>query len=439
MCSRKLTQHEYLRILQSEMLTATGCTEPIAIALCASVCRSLLPDELQKLQVYCSGNIIKNTHSVIVPNSGGGKGIALAASMGAFCGNKQLGLRLLETATEETITQAKAFADSGNISVHHVRDVQGLYIRCEGVSKAHSSLAEIKNDHTHFSRLECDGRVLLSESDKKSDSTSHSEVLEYKRQLRFHDIWEFAKEFDFTSMDEFYDLFNAQLKMNLNISKEGMANGWGQEVGRNIEKNIPAEMRQKLSNPEIVARTAAASDARMNGCALPVVINSGSGNQGMTVSLPCIFVAEREGKPLDELFRALFISNLIAIEAKFYIGNLSAYCGVVTAASAAIAGVSYLMGDDEEVAQRAVSNALAISSGTICDGAKSSCAGKIAVALTNAFLALDMARAGHGYLGGEGIVGYDIDSTIKNVGRLAAEGMKVTDEKILEIMLRQKN
>lgn len=439
MFSRKLTQHEYLRILQSEMLTATGCTEPIAIALCASVCRSLLPDELQELKVYCSGNIIKNTHSVIVPNSGGGKGIALAASMGAFCGNKKLGLRLLEAATEETVTQAKAFADSGNISVYHVRDVQGLYIRCEGVSKAHSSLAEIKNDHTHFSRLEYDGKVLLSERDNKCDSTNHSELLEYKSHLCFHDIWQFAENFDFTSMDEFRELFNAQLQLNINISEEGMTNSWGQEVGRNIDKNIPIEMRQKLSDEEIIARTAAGSDARMNGCALPVVINSGSGNQGMTVSLPCIFVAQREGRSLDELFRALFISNLIAIEAKFYIGNLSAYCGVVTAASAAIAGVSYLMGYDEEVAQRAVSNALAISSGTICDGAKSSCAGKIAVSLKNAFLALDMARAGHGYLGGEGIVGYDIDSTIKNVGRLAAEGMKGTDEKILEIMLQQKS
>lgn len=426
-----LTTKQITEILQDELLVALGCTEPIAIALCAAEARSLLGKEPERADVYCSGNIIKNTHSVKVPHANGRKGIPLAAAMGICGGDSSKLLQVLETVDEAAFERACQMVDENRIRVHLAKVPHSLYIRVELRERDHLAITEIRDQHTHFSKKIIDQTVLLDEGDSSGQEDARkAELSKWKGWIRFKDAWELSQTIDFEAEKEIAALLRQQVYYNRAIGREGIDHPWGQEVGRTLIQDEKASDTDK-----IIAYAAAGSDARMSGCSMPVVINSGSGNQGMTVSIPIIEQAELIHASEDELLRALLLANLMSIHEKHYIGNLSAYCGAVTAAAASSAGLAMLLGEDQETAERAMINTLAISSGMICDGAKASCAGKIAVSLKNAFMGLEMARKGRVFGQGEGILGDRLESTIQNVGRLAAQGMVGTDQEILQIMI----
>lgn len=424
-----LSIKQYEKILRSELLPALGCTEPIAIALCGAYARRQLGGKPDEVVVRASGNIIKNVDAVIVPHSGGRKGIAFAAALGILGGDASLGLQVLQTVSEQHIAEAEALIRGGHIRIEHELTDEPLYIGCDLKNSEHSATVVISNTHTHISQVILDGRV-LHRDEKEAHGSAADEIKELKQALRFEDIWAMAETPEVTAPGEIRDMLMQQIQFNRAISREGLTHNWGQQVGKTLLSHEKPSLEEQM-----IGGAAAGSDARMAGCSLPVVINSGSGNQGMTVSVPLIVMAEEQGLPEDKLLRALFISNLIAIHQKAGIGNLSAYCGAVSAAAAAAAGICYLKGHSIRVAQNSVSNALAIGSGMVCDGAKASCAGKIAVSLKTALLGIEMAENGLYFPQGEGILGQDIEHSIRNVGRLAKEGMRKTDQEILQIMI----
>lgn len=424
-----LSIQQYEEILGSELLPALGCTEPIAIALCGALAREQLGGMPEEVTVRCSGNIIKNVDAVIVPQSGGRKGIAFAVALGIFGGDASLGLQVLQTVRDEHIARAEAFIQEGKVRIEHEQTSEALYIACDVRNSEHSATVVISNTHTNVSLIIKDEQVLHREEETDFDPAS-DEIKALKRRLRFEEIWKIAEAPEITAPGKIREILEEQINCNRAISREGLMNNWGQQVGKTLLKHEKPSLEAQM-----VGGAAAGSDARMAGCSMPVVINSGSGNQGMTVSVPLIVMAEELDLPEDKLLRALFVSNLIAIHQKSGIGNLSAYCGAVSAAAAAAAGICYLKDHSMETAQHSVSNALAISSGMVCDGAKASCAGKIAVSLKTALLGIEMAENDLYFPKGEGIIGQDIEHSIRNVGRLAKEGMHKTDHEILQIMI----
>lgn len=426
----KDTYDAYVRILHSELIAAMGCTEPIAIAYCAANAAQVLGCQPAHLHVACSGNIIKNVKGVVVPNSGGRKGIDTAAVLGAIGGDPERGLEVIAGVTREAREKAAILLDSGNYCQCEVLESpDNLHIVVTAEAQGHSATVEIRGEHTYIVRIERDNETLFKAEPPQKDSSGVSdELTRLKETLSVEDILAFADTVDL-------DLVRVPLEMqiinNTRISMEGLKNDYGVRVGKALLHRAQEDdvaMRAK-------AAAAAGSDARMGGCALPVVINSGSGNQGITVSMPVIEYAREMNAPHDKLLRALIVSNLLSIHQKRFLGSLSAYCGATSAACGAVCGIAYLGGYGYDTIANTITNTIATIGGMVCDGAKPSCAAKIASALDAAFTAFELQQNGGVFAPGEGIVQSDVEKTIRAVGQMAREGMKATDSEILDIMM----
>lgn len=413
----------YVKILHSELIPAMGCTEPIAVAFAAAKARDVLGCIPETLTAICSGNIIKNVKSVIVPNSGGLRGIEAAAVLGAVAGKSNLGLQVISQVTPEESAKAKALLDQGICTCRLAEGVDNLYIHIIAVSGSDSAEVEVCTKHDHISRIVKNGSILLESPDIQAAVSGD------KNQLNLKDILEFA---DTVKMEDIQPVLEMQIKCNSAISEEGLKNMWGAAVGQTILEAEGSGTMQKAR-----AAAAAGSDARMNGCALPVVINSGSGNQGITCCMPVLVYAQELGSSHEQLLRALTLANLVAIHQKRYIGNLSAYCGAVSAATGAACGIAYLQDADYDLIGTTIINSIGTTGGIICDGAKSSCAAKISAAVEAALLGYGMARRGRRFEFGEGIVDGDYEQTIRNIGCVGRDGMKTTDVTILNLMISQ--
>lgn len=414
----------YIDILKKELVPAMGCTEPISLAYCAAKARDVLGCIPKKANIKVSGNIIKNVKSVVVPNSGGMRGIETAAAVGIFYGNPDLELEVISRVTED---EANALASrigeiEFNVSALESDHVLDIIIELEG--EGHTSCVRICDEHTNIISIMRDGECIWAK-DGDCSCEYEQEELDYGL-LNMADIFEFAST---AELDDVRDIIDRQINYNLAIAKEGMANNYGARIGQILAK------RDNSPKTRAKAMAAAGSDARMGGCDMPVIINSGSGNQGMTTSLPVIVYADYFGKTHDELIRALLMSNLVTLHLKKGIGRLSAYCGAVSAGASAGAGIAYLLTEDLRTINHTLVNALAITSGIVCDGAKASCAAKIAMAVDAGILGYEMFCDGCQFYRGDGLVGKGVEKTIENISALGHDGMKETDTKIIEIMI----
>ena len=417
-------ENEFIDILRSELVPALGCTEPIAIAYAAAKARQVLGCFPDSIELCCSGNIIKNVKGVTVPNSGGMRGIDVAATLGVVGGDADRELEVLEGVTAEDIARTKELVGRGYATCRLKENVANLYIVASVRAGEPTASVTIVNRHTLITEITKDGHTIYSHkihSREKNDS---------KWDMTVASIIDFA---DTVDLDKVRDLLSRQIEMNTAISEAGLRGDFGVHVGRTL---LEAYGRDDV-RIRARAKAAAGSDARMGGCSLPVVINSGSGNQGMTVSLPVIEYAHELGLSDEKLFRSLLVSNLVSIHLKHYIGSLSAFCGAVTAAAGAGAAITYMSGGTYQQIGMTIVNTLANVGGVICDGAKSSCAAKISSALDAAILAHTLSMNGLAFSAGEGIVENDLESTIKSVGYVGRVGMKDTDIQILNIMLDQ--
>ncbi len=415
-------------ILLSELLPALGCTEPIALALCSAKAREVLGEDVKQAVVYCSANIIKNVKAVTIPNSGGLKGIEVACVLGFMGGDASKVLNVLEDVSEEHIQKTKDFIANDKISVELQKGEENLYIRCELEGEKNSCCVELKGNHTGITKIIKNNETIF---DQQNQAIQESKM--DLSELSVENIYNYANNIDIYSKEN-EDLLKAlrqEIDYNYAIGLEGLKHDWGAHVGQTLAKNMGAELSS-------VALAAAGSDARMSGCSLPVVINSGSGNQGMTIAIPLIAHAKKHNVGDEKLYRALIFANLLAIHQKRFIGKLSAFCGAVSASAASGAGLGYMQDYPYEKICNTITNTLATSGGMVCDGAKPSCAAKIAVSLNNALIALSMSESGFVFEQGEGIVGDNIEETIRNIGYMARVGMKTTDEEILNIMLRKR-
>ncbi len=412
----------YLQILKEELRPAMGCTEPIAIAYAAALAKKALGDIPHKVKIHASANIIKNVKSVVVPNTGGKRGIAAAAAAGIVSGNPDKELQVLSEVKEADFPLIDSFLKNTDITISQSEKPYIFHILVELFSKEHCSTAEICGTHTNVVRLSLDHKDIISKeyTEEISDKSSRSV-------LNIEGIIEFA---DTVNIEDVRETLERQIEYNTAIAEEGLTGKWGAQVGKTILKALGDNTHSKAK-----AYAAAGSDARMNGCEMPVVINSGSGNQGMTASLPVIIYARDMGATEEELLRALTVSNLVTIHMKTDIGTLSAYCGATSAGCGAGAGICYLHGGKAYEVSHTIVNAVAINSGMICDGAKASCAAKIASAVEAGLLGFEMQRENTQFYSGEGIITKGVENTIKNVGRVARLGMAETDREIIRIMM----
>lgn len=413
----------YTEILKEELMAAMGCTEPIALAYAAAIARRELNDLPDKVLVQTSGSIIKNVKSVIVPNTGHLKGIPAAVSAGIVAGNPDKELEVIADVSKDDIKNIEKFMQEKEIVVEHldegiIFDIVITLYKGEDYAKVH-----IINSHTNVVLVEHNHQILKS-SDCLNDMPS--DTVKYEL-LNMKDIWDYINHVELVDIK---DILDRQIAYNMAIAEEGLQADYGANIGKVILSSDANSLKSRAA-----AMAAAGSDARMNGCELPVIINSGSGNQGITVSVPVITYAKELKSTEEQLYRALALSNLTAIHQRTPIGRLSAYCGAVNAGAAAGAGIAYLSGGDYEAVIHTVVNALAIVSGIICDGAKASCAGKIAFAVEAGILGYNMYMQGQQFYGGDGIVKKGIEDTLKSVGRLGKDGMKGTNEEIIKIML----
>lgn len=423
-----MKQDIYRKILLAELIPAMGCTEPISLALAAARARETLGvplAQIDRVVVYCSGNIVKNVKGVVVPNSGGARGIEIAVAMGIAGGASERGLEVLASLSQEALADAQSLCAAGKIKLKVVFGEENLYIRVEIYSGSQESSVEIQHDHTRISQIRKNGAIIL---DQPMATIPQNES--DKAELNLKDILEFARDIELTGDEELLSAIRRQIRYNTAIAQEGLHGHYGAQIGRTIlEMGDKSDIRTWIK-----ACAAAGSDARMGGSPFPVVINSGSGNQGLTASIPVIEMAADLIASEEQLIRALLISNLLVIHQKRFIGKLSAFCGVVSAAAAAGAGIAYLKGFSYEQTAMVVTNTIATIGGMVCDGAKSSCALKIAQSIDTMLTSLEMAEAGRVFQPSEGLVGNDVEETIRNIGRMAKLGMKATDEEILKIM-----
>ena len=415
----------HITILQEELMPALGCTEPIAVAFAAAKAREVLGRFPEHMIVYCSGNIIKNVKSVTVPNSNGLRGIDAAAILGAVGGQAGRMLEVLESVQPSHISRALELLNTAYCEVKSASGVDKLYLRIEAFAGNDHAAVVIQGHHTNITDIEKNGEVLFHHDFVVESSATRKGD---RSRLTVRSILEFADAVDIETLKP---ILEPQIACNMAISQEGMDTRYGAGVARAMLDDGNVSVYTLAS-----AKAAAASEARMAGCSLPVVINSGSGNQGITVSVPVIVYARAMHYSENKLLRALAVSNLISIHLKYYIGDLSAFCGAVTAACGAGAAVAYLDGGDYGVVADTISNTLASVSGIFCDGAKPSCAAKVAAALDSAFLSFRMARKHRAYNPGEGVVGVDVEQTIHGVGLIGREGMDETDQHILRVMMQ---
>ncbi len=427
------TEDAFEALLLREVIPALGCTEPIAIALATAKARAVLGVPPEQTTVLCSGNIIKNAMSVIVPNAQGLAGIQIAAALGVVGGDPDAGLEVLERITPDDVPHAQALVDAQAITVRLVEGIEGLYILAQVRAGTDEATVELRDDHSRFRSITRNGQPLPAasgvEPDPQPDGRPQGGLPE--PDLTIAAILQFADEVDLDAHPRLRATLRAQVAANMAIAEEGLRGHYGASIGRTLlefNDNTVTKVRAR-------ALTAAGADARMGGSSMPVMINSGSGNQGMTVSIPVIVHARDVGASEDDLHRALLVSNLIGIYQKQHIGRLSAFCGVVTAAAAAGAGIARLKGLSATQIDATIVNTVATTGGMVCDGAKASCASKISIAVENAVSAVQLAERGIVFDPCQGIVGRNADETIRNVGAMASKGMRSTDTEILNIML----
>lgn len=420
-----IVYNAYVSLLRKELTMATGCTEPIAIAYAGARLREVLGDIPEHCTVFCSGNMVKNVFAVTVPNSGGEKGIEIAALLGIIGGDAERDLDVLSTVTQDHISKAKQMAEAGCCKAELVEGVSNLYIRIEAEKGENSAVVEIRDTHRNITLIKKNGQILLDANSGKSESKDGSE--EDKALLNLKDILAFADE---VNIEDIRSTLERQIECDLAIAEAGLSGDWGASVGKTILETGAGSIKE-----EAKAYAAAGSDARMNGCALPVVINSGSGNQGITVSMPVYVYAKEYKVEHDKMLRALALANLISLHIKHHIGSLSAFCGAVSAGTASACGIAYMMGYGYDVICGIITDSLSTTGGMVCDGAKSSCASKIAAAVDTGILAMEMSIRSRRFRPGEGLVVDDIEQTIDNIGRMGRVGMKSTDVEILNIML----
>ncbi len=413
----------YIQILKEELRPAMGCTEPIAIAYAAAKARAVLGARPDRLLAEVSGNIIKNVKSVVVPHTGGLRGIPAAAAAGAVAGDAEAELEVLSKVTPEQIAATSEFLNTVPIEVRHAETGHIFDIQITAFCGADSASVRIADYHTNVVSVRRNGQILL----EKELTQQLDEGLTDRSCLTVEGIVDFADSVDLADVRE---VLERQINYNMAIAAEGLRGNYGANIGKTVLLHRENDINYKMR-----AWAAAASDARMNGCELPVVINSGSGNQGITASVPVIVYARETGKTHEELLRALCVSNLVTTHLKTGIGRLSAYCGAVSAGVGAGAGIAYLKGGRFEMIAHTIVNAVAVTSGIVCDGAKASCAAKIAAAVDAGLLGLAMYENGNQFFGGDGIVKKGVENTIATVGKLARFGMEQTDKEIIRLMM----
>ena len=425
MLQTDLRYRNYISILEEELRPAMGCTEPIAIAYAAAMARKTLGVMPERLLIEASGNIIKNVKSVVVPHTGGLRGIPAAAAAGVVAGDADAELEVLAHVTPEDIRAMSEYLRNAPIEVKHADTGRIFDIRISAFSGGDCAVVRIADYHTNLVLVSRNDDVLI-----KRDVTDRiDDRLTDRTCLSVEGIVDFADSVD---VEDVKALLERQIDYNMAIAKEGLSGNYGANIGKTVLRGREYDINYKMR-----AWAAAGSDARMNGCELPVVINSGSGNQGITASVPVIVYSEEIGASHETLLRALCVSNLITTHLKTGIGRLSAYCGAVSAGVGAGAGIAYLKGGRLEMIAHTVVNAVAITSGIICDGAKASCAAKIAAAVDAGLLGLAMYEDGNQFFGGDGIVKKGVENTIEAVGKLASRGMQKTDEEIIRLMMEE--
>lgn len=411
---------QYVKILKEELVPAMGCTEPISIAYATAKARAMLGETPLSAKVEVSGNIVKNAKSVTVPHTGGMRGIKSAFIAGLVAGNADTGLEVISSVSEEQIALIRQTKETFPVEIEMAENARIFDIAITLYSENHQVYLRIADTHTNIVQIIKDGKTLyenLPTDEERADRSS----------LSVENIVAFADQVEIADVKE---ILSRQISYNMAIAEEGLKNNYGANVGKVLLRAYQPDIKITAK-----AYAAAGSDARMNGCELPVIINSGSGNQGITASVPVVVYARGLHSSEEKLYRALCVSNLITIHLKAGIGALSAYCGVVSAGAGAGCGVAYLLGGGVEEISHTLVNALAIDSGIICDGAKASCAAKIATAVESGLLGLNMYYNGNEFFAGDGIVKKGVENTIKSVSRLAHEGMRETDKEIIRIML----
>ncbi|MFA6832377.1 MAG: L-serine ammonia-lyase, iron-sulfur-dependent, subunit alpha [Bacteroidaceae bacterium] len=431
----QITEEELLAILYEEIVPAEGCTEPIALAYSAAKALEILNDrveELTQVKIHASGNIIKNVKSVVIPNSGGAIGIPVAVALGLVAGKPELELMVISHVTEMHRKKMNTLLDTIPFDLIHEQTEAKLYIKIELISHNHSASVEIKHLHTNITQIIKDGKVILQQPCNDADCNS---PLKDREKLSIWSIYQIAHQID---LKKIAPLFEEVIKKNKAIAEEGLKGIYGVNIGQFITESIENGFYGNDVRNRAAAFASAGSDARMSGCPLPVMTTSGSGNQGMTASLPVIAYAAANSISKDKLIRALFFSHAATIHIKTNVGRLSAYCGVICAAAAVSGALCILKDDSFDKVAHAIMNTLGSISGIICDGAKASCAMKIATSIYAAFDGAILAIGGRYLHGGDGIIANEIEETLNNIGRLSQQGMQYTDDVIIDIMCQNK-
>ena len=417
--------NNYIQLLKDEMVKALGCTEPIAVALAGAKAREILGKMPNKIVVKCSQNIIKNVKGVIVPTTPNMKGIDVACVLGVIAGDANLGLEVLNNVKEKDIKELKELLLKNICEVQQLNSGDNLHIICYVENGNENAEVEILHSHSNIESIKKNGEVIFQNKDGKN---INSQKIDYSI-LNFEDIYNFSNTF---KIEDLKDLLDMEIQCNNAFAEEGLKNDYGAKVGKTILKNAGDSIKETVK-----AYAAAGSGARMSGCNMPVVINSGSGNQGMAILSTVYQYAKYLKISNEKLYRALVFANLIGLWQKAGIGKLSAFCGAVSAASAAGAAITYMKGGTKKQIEDTIINTLASAGGIVCDGAKPSCALKIAVSVDAAITASEMAMNNCVFQDGEGLVKNNIENTVSAICEMAKDGMKNTDEKILEIMLKK--
>ncbi len=428
----KITEAEILDIFFEEVVPAEGCTEPIALAYAGAKARSVLGKLPDRVTISVSGNMIKNVKSVVIPNSGGMVGIEAAVAMGVVAGDCSKELMVISHVSDAELYDIKQYMSKTPIEVEYNPTEVKLYIKVTVHKEEEQASVEVKHLHTNITCVEKNGKVLLKQACNDNDFNS---PLKNREKLSIKGIYEIAQSID---LEKIRPRLRKVIELNSKIAEYGLSSECGVNIGQLIFKNMESGLYGNDARNKAAGYAAAGSDARMSGCPLPVMTTGGSGNQGMTASLGLIQFARHSGIEEDKLLRALFFSHMSTVHIKTNVGRLSAYCGVVCAASACAGALCMLQEQDLDVICHAIQNTLGDISGIICDGAKASCAMKISTSISAAFDAAMLAMAGQNLCGGDGIISRDIEQTLLNIRDLSQEGMRITDETIIDIMRRNK-
>ncbi|ELC8395386.1 serine dehydratase subunit alpha family protein [Clostridium perfringens] len=419
----------YLKTLKKEVVPSEGCTEPIAIAYAASIATEHLKGEIKEVNIYLSKNVIKNALGVGIPGTGG-VGIEIAAALGISIQKSYKKLTILSNFTEDELKKAKEIVDKNIINIKQKNTNKALYIEVELLSETSKAKVIIEDTHTNVTLIECDDEIIMDNNSEVSEDLEE----DYKL-FKIADIYNFAKEVDFDDIKFILE----SAKMNEKVSEEGLKGDYGLQVGSKIIQKGNFNLFSNDASNKIIAASAAASDARMDGCAMPIMTTAGSGNQGIACSIPVAQTARLLDKSEEELARALVLSNLVTIRIKKHMGRLSPLCGAgIAGATGASCGITYLLGGDLENINYCINNMISDLSGMICDGAKETCALKIATGTNAAIQCANLAINGISATANDGIVAKDVEETIESIETLIQNGFKNVDDTILNIMLEKK-